>query len=129
MLVRRRSDVVPPRKLRDTTGRVNYPMNIDEKGRARIAELVRAQMGWSGISGPSIQRGGRVSRATVDRVKREEEVSETMLRALGDVLGLPRDFLLYVGRGDIDAIRRSTDDSDLLRWTIELIHEGTNDRS
>jgi hypothetical protein len=113
--------VVPPRRQELPS------MEIDEKGRERIAELVRAQMGWSGVSGPSIQRGGRVSRATVDRVKRQEEVSEAMLRALGDVLGLPRDYLLYVGRGDVQAVERSAaSDPDLLRWTLELIQEGSN---
>lgn len=95
---------------------------IDDRGRERIAELVRAQMAWAGMSGPRIHATGRVSRATVDRVKRKEEVSETMLRALGDVLGLPRDFLLYVGRGDLVAVQRSAEsDPDLVRWAAELM--------
>jgi len=94
---------------------------IDSTGRQRIAELVRAAMGWTGQSGPSIEATGRVSRATVDRIKRaDERVSDTMLRALGDVLGLPRDFLIYVGEGDQSAISRSGADPDLLRWTLAL---------
>lgn len=97
-----------------------FPM-IDSMGRLRIAELVRAAMGWEGLSGPSIEATGRVSRATVDRVKRADpKVSDTMLRALGDVLGLPRDFLIYVGAGDIEAIEQSSADPDLRRWTLSL---------
>lgn len=94
-------------------------MTIDTTGRRRIADLVRAQMAWTGLSGPGIEATGRVSRATVDRVKRSDvNVSDTMLRALGDVLGLPRDFLIYVGSGNLNAIMRSGGDPDLIRWVM-----------
>lgn len=97
---------------------------IDSRGRRRIAEFVKAAMGWSGVSGPAIERTGRVSRATVDRIKRgDDRVSDTMLRALGDVLELPRDFLMYVGTGDAKQIAASGGDPDLVRWTLELIEE------
>lgn len=87
-----------------------------------MAELVVAAMGWAGKSGPDISRTGRVGLSTVNRVKKLEPVSDTMLRALGDVLGLPRDFLLYVGRHDVESvIRAARGDSDLLRWTIDLM--------
>lgn len=98
---------------------------IDPEGRLRIATFVHAALGWAGQSSAKTFIGtGRVSRATIDRVKREEEVSDTLLRALGDVLELPRDFLLYVGYGDIDRIERLADDADddlrdLIRWTQE----------
>lgn len=105
---------------------------IDAQGRIRIGELVRAAIGWQGLSGPKIEAGGRVSRATVDRVKRgDPKVSDTMLRALGDTLGLPRDYLLYVGSGDVKQIERSGADPDLIRVTLSLIdpphhhHHGT----
>lgn len=95
---------------------------IDARGRADIAELVVAAMGWSGLSGPKISKTGRVGLSTVNRVKRLEPVGETMLRALGDVLDLPRDFLLYVGRHDVEnVIRAGARDMDLLRWTIDLL--------
>lgn len=98
-------------------------MTIDEAGRRRIAELVRAAMGWQGVTGARIEAGGRLSRATVDRVKRaDERVSDTMLRALGDALDLPRDFLIYVGEGDIAAVEASTRrDAELRHWTVRLI--------
>jgi hypothetical protein len=100
---------------------------IDQNGRRRIAEQVRAQMGWLGLSGVKVSATGRVSRATLDRVKRCEAVSDNMLRALGDVLGLPRDYLLYVGQADVDAVMQSAaEDPDLVRWTLSLI-ESTND--
>lgn len=105
---------------------MNFPV-IDEAGRGRIAELVRASMGWQGLSGPAIEATGRVSRATVDRIKRADpNVSDTMLRALGDVLGLPRDFLIYVGAGNLGAIRDAASaDPDLVRWTLAtLLDEG-----
>lgn len=96
--------------------------DMDEQGRSRVAELVKAAMGWRGTNGSKIDAGGRVSRATIDRIKRRENVSEAMLRALGDVLGLPRDYLLYVGNGDVEAVISSgVIDPDLLRWTLGLM--------
>jgi transcriptional regulator with XRE-family HTH domain len=96
---------------------------IDSSGRIRIGEFVKAAMGWQGLSGSRIEAGGRVSRATIDRVKRgDPKVSETMLRALGDTLGLPRDYLLYVGSGDVRKIEQSGAEADLIRVTIDLIH-------
>lgn len=95
---------------------------IDSSGRIRIGRFVKAAMGWQGLSGSRIEAGGRVSRATVDRVKRgDPRVSETMLRALGDTLGLPRDYLLYVGSGNVRKIEESGADADLIRVTVDLI--------
>lgn len=94
---------------------------IDDQGRIRIGMLVRAAMGWQGLSASRIEAGGRVSRATVDRVKRGDKLSDTMLRALGDTLGLPRDYLLYVGTGDVAKVQASGADPDLIRWTTDLI--------
>lgn len=94
---------------------------IDTRGRTRIGETVKAVMAWEGYTGVGIDSTGRVSRATINRAKRGDEISDTMLRALGDALGLPRDFLLYVGAGDVRKIENSGADQDLIRWTIELI--------
>lgn len=103
---------------------------IDTQGRARIAQLVRAVMGWEGLSAPKIEAGGRVSRATVDRVKAgDPRVSDTMLRALGDALGLPRDYLLYVGSGDMKQIERSGADPDLIRVTLDMIRANPQSRT
>lgn len=96
--------------------------NIDSNGRTWIAETVRAAMDWEGLTGIGIDAGGRVSRATMDRVKRgDARISPRMLRALGDVLGLPRDYLLYVGAGDVARIEQSGADRDVIRWTVDLI--------
>lgn len=99
-------------------------MEETTEGRQRVGELVRALMAWSGTSGPKIDATGRVSRASVDRIKRgDATVSDTMLRALGDVLGLPRDFLLYVKDGNTAAVERSSADPDLIRWTLDLMRD------
>jgi hypothetical protein len=93
-------------------------------GRRLVSDLVRAQMGWIGMSGLGIERTGRVSRATVDRIKRGEVVSDAMLRATGDAIGLPRDFLLYVLQGNIHAIREAAEsDPDLVRWTLASLRD------
>lgn len=94
---------------------------IDSRGRVRIGETVKAVMAWEGYTGVGIDNTGRVSRATINRVKRGDVISDAMLRALGDALALPRDFLLYVGTGDIKRIETSGAEQDLIRWTTELI--------
>lgn len=97
-------------------------MTDDEQGRIWIGRVVRAAMEWEGLTGGRIEAGGRVSRATVDRVKRgDPRVSDRMLRALGGALGLPKDYLLYVKAGDIARIEQSGADHDLIRWTTDLI--------
>lgn len=99
--------------------------SIDPEGRLRISTFVHAALGWAGQnSGKRFIGTGRVSKATIDRVKRGEEVSDTLLRALGDVLDLPRDFLLYIGYGDLQRIDRLADNGDddlrdMIRWTRE----------
>lgn len=101
---------------------------IDTEGRLRIATFVHAAMGWAGQNTSKKLAGtGRITRSAIDRVKRGEHVSDTLLRALGDVLDLPRDFLLYIGHGDVERIERigehADDDDDdlrdLIRWTLE----------
>ncbi len=95
---------------------------IDARGRDRIGETVKAVMAWEGYTGVGIDSTGRVSRATINRAKRGDVISDVMLRALGDALGLPRDYLLYVGAGDVRKVEASGADPDLIRWTVELIH-------
>lgn len=97
---------------------------IPEVGRQRIAEFVHAALGWAGANASKKFSGtGRVSKATMDRVKRGDEVSETMLRAVGDVMELPRDYLLYIGHADVERLSRlaamNDDQRDLVRWTLE----------
>jgi hypothetical protein len=97
---------------------------IDAEGRIRIGQFVRAAMAWQGLSGPKIDAGGRISRATVDRVKRADpRISDVTLLALGDVLGLPRKYLLYIGTRDAEKIRTSGADPDLIRVTLEMLEE------
>ena len=100
---------------------------IDSRGRTRIGETVKAVMAWDGYTGVGIDSTGRVSRATINRAKRGDQISDTMLRALGDALGLPRDFLLYVGTGDVRRIEQSGATHDLIRWTVDLIHSAPSD--
>lgn len=94
---------------------------VDAQGRTRIGETVKAVMAWEGYTGVGIDSTGRVSRATINRAKRGDTISDAMLRALGDALDLPRDFLLYVGAGDVRKIQASGADPDLIRWTTDLI--------
>lgn len=94
---------------------------IDARGRVLIGETVKAVMAWEGYTGVGIDSTGRVSRATINRAKRGDPISENMLRALGDALGLPRDYLLYVGAGNVRRIEASGADPDLIRWTTDLI--------
>lgn len=101
---------------------------IDARGRARIGETVKAVMAWEGYTGVGIDNTGRVSRATINRAKRGDQISDTMLRALGDALGLPRDYLLYVGAGNVRRVETSGADRDLIRWTVELI-QSTEDQN
>lgn len=101
---------------------------IDAEGRQRIAAFVHAALGWDYMQSSKNLTTGRLSRASVDRVKRGEVVSDTLLRALGKKLDLPRDFLLYIGYGDTGRIERLAEDADddlrdLVRWTLEhLFH-------
>lgn len=94
---------------------------IDSRGRQRIGELVTAVMRWQGLTGVELGNAGRISRATLYRVKGGDVVASTTLYQLGDALGLPRDYLLYVGRGDVRKIEASGGDPDLIRWTVDLI--------
>lgn len=107
---------------------------IDTTGRARIGTLVNAEMAKRGMTGARLAAGGSPGIATINRIKAgDPKVSDFMLRALGDRLGLPRDFLIYVGTGDIRKIEASArpghdDDPDLIRWTVEMIRESRSDR-
>lgn len=98
---------------------------IDEAGRRRIAEFVHAALGWAGANASkNLTSTGRVSKPTIDRIKRGDAVSETMLRAAGDAMKLPRDYLLYIGHADLDRLRRlasadGDDQRDLVRWTLD----------
>lgn len=102
---------------------------IDTQGRMRIGRVVGAEMARRGITGGRLAASGRPGIATINRVKAgDPKVSDVMLRALGDRLDLPRDFLLYVGTGDIAKIEASArpgkdDDQDLIRWTVEMIRD------
>ena len=100
---------------------------IDSHGRHRIGETVKAVMAWEGYTGVGIDSTGRISRATINRAKRGDKITDTMLRALGDALKLPRDYLLYVGAGDTSKIESSGADPDLIRWTVDLIRSDHED--
>jgi hypothetical protein len=95
---------------------------IDNSGRARIGEFVRKAIAWKQTSAVKVgAMPGRPSRETIQRIVAGEEVSEVSLLALGTKLGLPADYLIYVGTGDIRRIRRSGADPDLIRVTVDLI--------
>lgn len=112
----------PTRGAEHTMTRLNR--TVSEAGLADVATLVTAALGWKGTSSRALSKEGRISRVTVERIKRGERVSDVMLRALGDTLDFPRDFLLYVAYRDLDAIVRAGlvyNDEDLVRWTAELL--------
>lgn len=90
----------------------------EQVGAERIAKVVKHCLPGSRVP----PRDG-LSRATIDRVKRGEKVSDTTLRALADMLGLPRDFLVQTGAGDREAIAASSADPDLVQWVLELFEE------
>jgi hypothetical protein len=95
---------------------------IDNSGRTRIGEFVRKAIARQGTSAVKVgAMPGRPSRETIQRIVAGDEVSEVSLMALGTKLGLPADYLIYVGTGDTRRIRRSGADPDLIRVTIELI--------
>lgn len=97
-----------------------------DRGRMRIGRLVNAELGRQGVTAAEVGARGRPRLATIKRIKAgDPNVSETMLRALGDKLGMPRDYLLYVGTGDVRQIEKSGADPDLIRVTLELINSTT----
>lgn len=108
--------------------------SIDRRGRARIAETVKRVIGWNRTSAVKVgAMPGSPSRETIQRIVAGEQVSDVMLMALGDKLRLPRDFLIYVGTGDVRKIRASArpgrdDDLDLIRVVVEMIEEPPSDR-
>lgn len=107
-------------------------MDIDTAGRARIARLVTYEMARLGITRSRVVREwvGRIGPATVTRIRSgDPKVAVETLAAVGDLLGMPRGFLLYVGAGDVDRIAASGGDPDLIRWTLDMINETDNNGS
>jgi hypothetical protein len=103
---------------------------IDNHGRGRIARFVTDEIARQGLSARALgAQAGRPRLPTIKRIKAgDPEVSETMLRAMGGKLGLPADWLIYIGTGDTRRIRGSGADPDLIRVTLDLITAGTADR-
>jgi hypothetical protein len=95
----------------------------DETGRRWIAELVQYEVSRLGLTRTRMRKqwGSVVSPATVDRVRRGEVVGDSYLAAIGDLLGMPRGFLTYVGEGDVARIKTSGADPDLIRWVLDLL--------
>jgi|SRR6058998_894916 len=95
---------------------------IDRRGRARIARFVSDETARQGISARTLgARPGSPRLPTIKRIKAADpDVSETMLRAMGGKLRLPADWLIYIGTGDVQRIRNSGADSDLIRVTLDL---------
>lgn len=98
---------------------------IDRQGRAHIARFVTDEIARQGLSTRSIAAApGRPSLPTIKRIKAADtDVSETMLRAMGGKLGLPADWLIYIGTGDQRRIRNSGADPDLIRVTLDLFED------
>jgi hypothetical protein len=96
---------------------------IDETGRDRIAILVSYELARLGMTRTRMRKewSHRVSSGTVDRIRTGKPAGEQYLAALGDLLGMPRGFLQYVGRGDVERIKASGADADLIRWTLTLL--------
>ncbi|HEY9367017.1 hypothetical protein [Streptomyces sp.] len=98
---------------------------IDRHGRARIARFVTDEIARRGLSTRSLGAApGRPRLPTIKRIKAADaDVSETMLRAMGGKLGLPADWLIYIGVGDMRKIRNSGADPDLIRVTLDLFSD------
>lgn len=98
---------------------------IDTRGRQRIANFVTALIDLRGTTAVAVgKQPGRPSLPTIKRIKTADpDVSDGMLLALGAKLGLPANYLVYVGTGDTRRISSSGADQDLIRFTLELISE------
>ena len=98
---------------------------IDRHGRARIARFVTDEIARQGLSTRSLGAApGRPRLPTIKRIKAaDEDVSETMLRAMGGKLGLPADWLIYIGTADKRRISNSGADPDLIRVTLDLFDD------
>lgn len=102
---------------------------IDNQGRARIGRFVRDQIARQGLGQEEVgAMPGRPSWPTIKRiVAGDPSVSELMLLALGAKLGLPADYLIYIGTGDIHRIKKSGASPDLIRVTIDLVEPDEGD--
>lgn len=100
---------------------------IDRHGRARIARFVTEDLARQGMSARALGAApGRPSLPTIKRIKAEDpDISDTMLRALGGKMGLPADWLIYIGTGDKKRIANSGADPDLIRVTLDLFDSQT----
>ena len=96
----------------------------DAQGRRWIAELVDYEVSRLGLTRTRMRKqwGSVISPATVDRVRHGDVVGDQYLAAICGLLGMPRGYLQYVGEGDIDRIKTSGGDPDLIRWTLDLIN-------
>jgi ABC-type Fe3+-hydroxamate transport system substrate-binding protein len=96
---------------------------IDNQGRTRIGRFVRDEIARQGSDQREVgARPGRPGFPTIKRiVAGDPNVSELMLLALGGKLGLPANYLIYVGTGDIRRIKKSGASPDLIQVTIDLI--------
>ncbi len=95
---------------------------VSDPGLRAIAQVVRGEMERRNLRERELADNARVSRPTITRIKAGNRLSDVMYRAVGDALGLPRDYLLYVGNLDIGRIRAAAvHDPDLLRWTLDII--------
>lgn len=102
---------------------------IDSAGRERIGRFVRDEIARQGTTPEEVgAKPGRPSLVTIKRIKAgDSSVSELMFLALGTKLGLPADYLMYIGTADIKRIRRSGAAPDLIRVTLELFHDDNPD--
>lgn len=97
---------------------------IDRQGRARIARFVTGEIARRGLTSRELGAApGRPTLPTIRRIEAADDVSETMLRALGGKLRLPTEWLVYIGTGDLRRIRNSGADPGLIKVTLDLIEE------
>lgn len=96
---------------------------IDNQGRARIGRFVRDEIARQGLEQKELgAKPGRPGYPTIKRiVAGDPNVSELALLSLGGKLGLPANYLIYVGTGDIRRIKKSGASPDLIQVTVDLI--------
>jgi hypothetical protein len=109
---------------------------IEDQGRALIAQFVREYIPLSGTTAAALgAKAGTPKRNAIEKIKRGGIVSPATLMSLGTKMGLPMKYLIYVGTRDTQRIAGSGADTDVIRFTLDLIasarpaEEGHNEQT
>lgn len=84
-------------------------------------EVVSSEVARRGLTLAVFSASIGLHRTTLDRFRKGEELGEASLDSIEGGLSLPRDFLRYVADGDVDALRETGADPDLVRWLLRKL--------